>query len=216
VNSPPAATSSSECIVLTSAEVRKHAWEYFQFHAQQRLTTFNFFLVFSTLLLGGLLTTFQDRYGSPVLGVGVGVLLVLISFVFWRLDRRNRQLIKNAEDALREEERSWGARGAEGALPTWAVFRRDAAYVARVRKRQRRLGVRRRHYSYSACFEMVYIAVATTGAIGAILALLSVIGSAQPCLQPRGGSKPEPLSGAALPGGREWGVDSGTETGACS
>jgi hypothetical protein len=87
-----------------STDLRKQAWDYFQLHASQRLTTFNFYIVISSLLTTGLLGTFQKDYKTPFLGAGLGALLTFLSFVFWKLDERNKLLIKNAESALRHFE----------------------------------------------------------------------------------------------------------------
>lgn len=156
----------------TDQERWKYAWDYFALHAQQRLTTFNFFLVFSTLLTGGLLTTFQREFRVPMLGVVAGILLALLAFVFWRLDRRNRQLIKNAEDGLRHLERAWNP-GTEP--PPFAVFLRDASYVERARKRG--WGVNG-HWSYSDCFNVAYLAMGLIGLGGASAAAWLLIGPA--------------------------------------
>jgi len=63
--------------------VIKRAWDYFELHANQRLTTFNFYVVISSLVTTGLLATFEKQYRTPYLGIGLGVLLTLLSFVFW-------------------------------------------------------------------------------------------------------------------------------------
>lgn len=156
---------------------RKHAWDYFQFHAQQRLTTFNFFIIFSSLLLGGLLTTFQDKYHAPSLGAGAGLILVVISFVFWKLDSRNKQLIKNAEGALRELEAAWPREGAGGREPLGAVFLEDAAYVTRARGRSS-WKFWNNHLSFSDCFSIAYGTMALVGLAAAVFALIHAHGAA--------------------------------------
>jgi len=149
---------------------RKHAWDYFALHAQQRLTTFNFFLILSSLLLGGLVTTFQKEFRVPHVGVPIGLFLILLAFTFWKLDTRNKQLIKNAEDGLRSLEELWREKG-HSEPPRYAVFLRDAAYVSRARSRGS-WRFWKSHLSYSDCFNLTYIAVAVSGLVGAIGALL--------------------------------------------
>lgn len=151
---------------------REHTWDYFQFHAQQRLTTFNFFMILSSLLIGGMVTTFQKEFRVPALGAGVGVLLMLMSFVFWKLDARNKVLIKNAEDGLRDlEAQSVGSAGSLEAPPKYAVFLQDAAYVTRAKQRRSRL-FWKNHFSFSDCFNAVYASVAITGLLGALAAVI--------------------------------------------
>lgn len=80
--------------------IHKQAWDYFQLHSTQRLTTFNFYLVIASVLTAGLVSTFQKDFIFPIAGMALGGLLSFFSFIFWVLDRRNSQLIKNAEAAL--------------------------------------------------------------------------------------------------------------------
>lgn len=78
-----------------------HAWNYFQLHANQRISVFNYFVVLSGVLAAGLAATIQGPPRLASLGVGLGLLLVLLSFVFWKLDERTSFLIKHAEDILK-------------------------------------------------------------------------------------------------------------------
>ena len=86
--------------------LHQQAWNYFALHAQQRLTTVNFYLVVATALTAAAVATFGENFGFPGLRLPAGLLLSLLSFAFWRLDFRNRELIKAAEAALRSREAS--------------------------------------------------------------------------------------------------------------
>jgi len=81
-------------------EFRRYAWDYFQFHASQRLSTFNFFVVLAVLLTSAAMTTFQEKFFLPAAGGFLGLMLAALSFVFWRMDQRNQLLIKNGTEAL--------------------------------------------------------------------------------------------------------------------
>ena len=81
-----------------------HAWRYFELHAGQRMIMFNFFTVLAGLVAAGLAATMQGPSGLSVLGVLLGILLVLLSFVFWKLDQRAAFLVKHAEEAHKEIE----------------------------------------------------------------------------------------------------------------
>ena len=82
-----------------------YAWDHFAYHAQQRQTVFNFFL----LLIGGCVAAYSSTMGE---GGGeynyfrsfLGAVLALASLVFWRLDKRNARLVKISEEALKELE----------------------------------------------------------------------------------------------------------------
>jgi hypothetical protein len=79
------------------------AWGYFAFHAQQRQTVFNFFLVVIGASLAAYAATI-DKAGAPKLHSVIGCVLLLAAFLFWRLDKRSRHLVKLAEAALKDIE----------------------------------------------------------------------------------------------------------------
>jgi hypothetical protein len=102
--------------VKTEENLQKQAWDYFQLHSSQRLTTFNVYLGFSTATTAAIFLTFQKDYRAPIVGIILSLLLVVFSFVFWKVDSRNRELIKISEEALKYfEERSGFAN--EGGKP---------------------------------------------------------------------------------------------------
>lgn len=82
---------------------QEYAWKYFNIHAEQRLKTFNFFVMLSSLISGATLTIAKDStnfiYAAPM-----GYLLTFLSFIFWKLDLRNKELIKHGENALKRIE----------------------------------------------------------------------------------------------------------------
>jgi hypothetical protein len=88
-------------IDLTSAEAwergRDHAWRYFEIHAGQRMSMFNFFTVLAGITLAGIGATLQGTPSFSAIGVVLGLLLALLSFVFWKLDQRVAFLVKHAE-----------------------------------------------------------------------------------------------------------------------
>ena len=81
--------------------LHKQAWDYFQMHGTQRLTTFNFYIVISSFITAAMFSTFQKDYQAPYIGIILGLLVILLSLIFWKLDIRNSHLIKGAETALK-------------------------------------------------------------------------------------------------------------------
>lgn len=79
---------------------RPYAWDYFVFHADQRMKTFNFFLVVAGLLAGGI-TGLMKEVSRPCTLSPLGLILASLAIVFWRMDQRNHQLVKTGETALR-------------------------------------------------------------------------------------------------------------------
>jgi hypothetical protein len=156
-------------------ELREHAWQYFQTHASQRLTTFNFYLVAATLLATGVLATFHKDFSAQAMGVFMGSLLAFTSFTFWKLDQRNRQLIRNAETALQVIENKTRAEGvAEDELRLMRLFDKDASQTSE-RIAKRRLQFWLNTYSYSDCFNAMFLAFASLGVIGAALAAVRLL-----------------------------------------
>src|ERR1044071_7818978 len=84
----------------------KYAWEYFKYHAGQRQAVFRFYLfvVAACLVSFGYSRRGVDNAnaGNPLSVAGpLGLILTVLSFIFWRLDQRSRSLIKLAEGALK-------------------------------------------------------------------------------------------------------------------
>ena len=78
----------------------EHAWRYFEYHAQQRITVFNFFVATSGLLVGGLAFTTQAPVKMWPFGIAAGLLLMIVSLAFWRLDQRVSSMIKLSEEII--------------------------------------------------------------------------------------------------------------------
>jgi hypothetical protein len=82
------------------------AWKHFLQHAQQRIQYFNYFVVFSTILTTGVVTTFQSNFQAQYLGIGLGAIQAFLSYMFWKIDERNRFLTKHSEDVIKELEKN--------------------------------------------------------------------------------------------------------------
>jgi hypothetical protein len=101
---------------LRMEETRKYILEDWKLKADQRLRTFNFFLLVYGVITAGLLTFIKDsKY--PWIAAPGGLWLAVISYVFWRIDCRSRMMLVNSEEIFRKlEER----------LPSdYRVFSRD-------------------------------------------------------------------------------------------
>lgn len=74
-------------------EVHKdYLWNHFHMNAGQRIQTFNFFVVFSVFANGGVFNAFEKAY-HPVALILIGGFVVIISAVFYWVDRRSRALL---------------------------------------------------------------------------------------------------------------------------
>lgn len=144
----------------------EHAWRYFELHAKQRTDVFNYFLVLSGAVAAGLATTLQGTPRFASLGIALGILLALVSFVFWKLDQRVSFLIKRAESALADVEQSLPARCAHLFLSepnATKVAASAASYWTR-------------HWTYGASFRIVFWVMGLFGIVGATLSGLKFSG----------------------------------------
>lgn len=86
--------------------LQEHMWKYFEIHAQQRISIFNFYLAITGLIATGMGICLQQggkiTYMIPLLGL----FLILSSFIFWKLDQRTSFLVKQAESAMIEFEKN--------------------------------------------------------------------------------------------------------------
>lgn len=88
------------------SEIRNHCWSYFSLHAQQRMSAFQFFITLETGIIGIGLFILQSKpeLARSYWGLMIGPLIIMLAFVFWKIDQRTRDLIKNAELSLKEIE----------------------------------------------------------------------------------------------------------------
>lgn len=147
--------------------LRKQAWDYFTIVAAQRLTVINFYIAAGTLLAGGQFALLQNlRYAKA--SMVLGCLLMMLSFVFWRWDRRSSDLIKFSEGILRYYE---GRLETDDPTPNrefGLLFTREEKLTAERKSTARWF---RPYFTYRSCLNLLYLMFATIGAIGSILAL---------------------------------------------
>ena len=150
-------------------EAMDHAWRYFELHANQRMAVFNFFLVLAGLVAAGLAAAIQGSERLAVLGIVLGLLLALVSFVFWKLDQRVSFLMKHAEVAIAE---------LESRLPTTKtrLFLNELELTAKARTEGRRWA---RLWTYGQSFRITFWAIGVFGICGSSLSVLRVTGAVQ-------------------------------------
>ena len=81
--------------------LRNYAWNYFALDAEQRMKTFHFYLIVSTVLVAGFINGTKDSSVDCRILSFLGLSLALISFYFEKLDERNRELVRNGEAAIK-------------------------------------------------------------------------------------------------------------------
>lgn len=87
------------------AAARTYAWEWFKYHAGQRQSVFRFYLIISGAVFTGYFASTGTARGElREFAYLSGLLLLAISFLFWRLDVRSQELVKIAEKYLKVDE----------------------------------------------------------------------------------------------------------------
>ena len=141
--------------------LRKQAWDYFSMHASQRITIFNFYIILSSLTATSYFASFKSDSSLPAARPLLAILLCVFAFIFWKLDQRNKLLIKNAERALKHFEET--AKGEDVAK----VFIQEEAETKKKKVKGRRaLFFWNQHLSYSDCFNLVFLLFFLCGVIG--------------------------------------------------
>lgn len=153
-----------------SIELKEHAWNYFQLHAGQRMSVFNFFAVMSTLLTTALATSFTEKFNCPVIGIIAGIGLVVIAFVFWKLDQRIGFLIKLAETSLTAIE-SEGGNDKKTSDSPQSLFLIERIETDKKRQESCWWKPQTWHMKYSECFGVAYFLFGFIGIVGTVWAI---------------------------------------------
>lgn len=83
---------------MNTKDGQEYAWNWFEYHAGQRLVTFRFFLIFLGVLVVGFSTSLKD--GHAPFASAIAYFGACISFAFLVLEIRNEQLVNIGRRAL--------------------------------------------------------------------------------------------------------------------
>lgn len=165
---------------LTQRDAQWLAWSYFQQHASQRVSFFNFFVVLASSMVFAL-TTAIAQFKLYQVGVVAGMALSATTFVFWKIDERNKMMTKIGEDALREFESNYAfapsASEPDGCPPAVQIFRREAWLTDRIRNERSALPAWRRQVSMSKSLNLMYSMYALIGLLFAAVSLWAWVAS---------------------------------------
>jgi flagellar motor protein MotB len=141
-------------------EDRTHAWQYFTTHAEQRLKTFHFFLIIMTLLVGTIFTLVKLNHTFFI--IIISFLMSFFSFIFWKLDQRNRELIDHAQNILKKLEKKSMVQ----------LFTEEAKNTNKKRDENDHLVWFKQHFTYSDSFRWVFRLFGIGGVLIAVLTLI--------------------------------------------
>jgi hypothetical protein len=72
----------------------EHPRALFIYHAGQRFSTINYFFVAFAVFAAAFVGTYTDKFPSlPAVRVGLAVMALFVTVIFWMLDRRNQELV---------------------------------------------------------------------------------------------------------------------------
>lgn len=81
----------------------QYAWNWFDFHAKQRMQLFNFFLLITGILVNAFVASYEKNMFS--VSIAICLLGVLQSISFFIFDVRSREMTSFSEDVLEKLER---------------------------------------------------------------------------------------------------------------
>ena len=148
----------------TLREMQEYAWGYFELHANQRMSVFKFFVTLATFMVAGLSAAFVQ--GSQAVSVLFGLLLLVTSFVFCKLDERTRFLIKNSEGALRLLERQLFD------VERLQLFEFEEHRTETLRSTKYRIRFWKNHLTYATCLGCSFWLFGSIGALGVVAAVV--------------------------------------------
>lgn len=89
-----------------------YAWRYFELHANQRISLIRYYIALYSLYISACGYIFVSPSLMSITGtkiiMSLSIIFMLLTFMFYLLDHRNRALIHFAEDSLRQYENEMG------------------------------------------------------------------------------------------------------------
>ena len=152
---------------ITDKEKLDLAWKYFQQHAQQRLNYFNFFIVFSGLMTNAYIATLQEKFLFPWVGVIIGLIQAFISYIFLKIDQRNKFLTKHSENVIVNIESGYSTNNDPESKDATLLFTNEPYRTIEQKKKEIFLF---RQFSHGISYKIIYFAFITFGLISSIWA----------------------------------------------
>ena len=103
----------------------------------------------------------------PAFGIVLGLGLIFVSFIFWKLDERVKFLIKNVEASLTELERHFPTAGGAKKPHVTQLITWELTKTQELRNSQKRWAPASQ-YSYAQSFRLLFVVVGLVGAGGFI------------------------------------------------
>ena len=148
--------------IETRKEFRDYLWKYFVLHADQRLKTFNFYLIVSAIFISGYLNLISNTE-QYIWSCILPFVLSITSFIFWKLDQRTKSMIKQAESGLKYLDENSGLQESnDNECHPLKIFSCDD-YVTKNRKNFPNAPLAKCDLSYSNCFSIIFFIFGFSG-----------------------------------------------------
>jgi hypothetical protein len=147
------------------AVLRDYAWRYFSMHADQRLKTFGFYVTLATLVGGAFVAMVKEHTEWKWLSI-LPFLLTFMTFVFWKFESRNKQLVRNGEAALKHLDELLPLEKKTTEPHVLCIFARDDYLSGQVEG-----SPIKRKWTYSRCFNAVFLVFGISSFILGIVCL---------------------------------------------
>jgi hypothetical protein len=157
---------------LSDKDMLNYIWNYFQLHANQRMSVFNFYVSFSSLITIPLILTFKNEKNLHLLGILLGFLLFMLSIVFWKLDVRTRMLIKISQDALKQLENNFNSKNDE-ITSKLRILQLDEDITKNMKKEEN--FPNNLLLTYANCFNLVFFVFGMIGMLFTLYHLYNIV-----------------------------------------
>lgn len=151
----------------------RYAWDWFSYHARQRLTAFNFFLIVMGAVVVGYAQAVTN--GLPAIAATLGLTGAFVALAFWAMDVRNEELVNCGRVALDEVERELKL---SIRFDDEHRIRLDAAMPGRVGKRLHQ-GLNPRWFTHRRWLRTVITFMGVLSMVAGISAAAGFVGNSQ-------------------------------------
>lgn len=151
-------------------DIGESAWNYFSLHAEQRLKTFHFFIIFCAVIVGGLVSCLKSEVDYRICAT-MSLFLPSFSYIFYKLDQRNKQLIKHGENALKFLESQYDFDDDDDYPHKLKIFTCEE-HLTKQLKSQKGIYPFGALFTYSTCINSVLVVFGLSGLIASLLFLI--------------------------------------------
>lgn len=157
---------------ISDKDVLELIWKYFEHHGNQRLTHINFFTVFSSALLVSQYTVLGTNNNLLFVPIVIGIVQIIVSFVFYKIDERTMFLVKHAEKAMVSIESTYSFSDDKGYINSLKIFTNEIEETNKAKKEKSFL---LRQISHKKSYRILLISFAVMGVLGSFWGILKVV-----------------------------------------